>query len=100
MYLGCVLAILDLMSFEQRPLPLREKDADWYEELHSKDCEAKNRSLYTVLLTSPVDKLENQCSKATQSNQGNDLEAKPDFCVRAYYEGASCADNQDAYGNE
>ena len=45
-------------------------------------------------------KLENQCSKATQSNQGNDLEAKHDFCVRAYYEGASCADNQDTYGNE
>ena len=51
-------------------------------------------------MTSPVYDLENQCSKATQSNQGNDLEAKHDFGVRAYYEGASCGDNQDTHGNE
>ena len=81
-------------------MSLCKDDADWNKQLHSKDCKAEQDDLEIVLLILPPDELEEYGSEGAESDEADDLQAKPHFGAGADKVGADSSDDQDERSDE
>ena len=88
------------VSLKQLPLPFCKDDADWYKQLHGKDCKAEQHDLEIALLILPPDELEEYGSEGADADEADDLEAKPHFGVGADKIGTDSSDDQDERSDE
>ena len=78
------LDVLDLVPFEQGPLPLGEDDTHRDEDLHEEDADALSNHCERVLSGSFLEDLEYECGKAAESDEADDFEAEADLDVFAH----------------